>query len=522
MKNNSRTKYSIRNLTFAMTGQVVGLVVSLISRLVFVRYLTTDYLGLSGLFSNILTMLCLVELGIGPAMTYSLYKPLAEDDQSKIKGLMGLYKKVYNIVGIVVIILGFMILPFYRFLIKDVPSISHLDIIFILFVLNTAVSYFYSYKQSLINADQKRYITTCFQYAFFTLLQIVQIIVLIFTQNYIVFLITQVIFTWVQNVAVSKYADNMYPYLKNKGYDKLSEEDLNPIKKNVGAMVFHKVGSMVVLATDNILISRILGLFWVGLYSNYNLITKSLNNVIYQVFNSIVASVGNLGVQEDKEKVTDVFEKVFFLDFWIYGFSSICLFVLFNPFIRLWLGEKYLLDEPVVFIIVLNFYIYGMLKAVRTFRDASGLYYYDRYKPIFEAVINLVASIIFARKIGLSGILIGTIVSTLTTCFWVEPWVLYRKCLSKPLRTYFILSFKYFAITSIVGTIAYGGCSLLPTHGLVAFVSKVGICTALPNLLFLLIFFRSEELMFYKKVLSPMFIKLVSRESRKLVSNPPR
>lgn len=501
MANSSRTGKSIKNLVFALGGQGIGVLLSMISRIYFVKYLSVEYVGLSGLFSNILTMLSLVELGIGPAMTYSLYRPLAKKDTEKIKGLIHLYKVLYRFVGVAVFILGFAMMPFYRFLIKEVPNISNLDLIFLLYVANTGVSYFYTYKRSLVEADQNRYISVCFQYLFMAFMNLVQIVELIMFKSFIGYMIIQVATTWIQNFCLSVYADKKYPFLKDKTYQKVPKEDLKEIKKNVGAMIFHKVGSMVVLSTDNILISRMLGLVSAGLFANYDMITKTLNNVLYQVFNSIVASVGNLNVLSDKHHISTVFKRVFFLDFWIYGFSSICLYVLYNPFISIWIGEKYLLGNFVVTTLVVKFYLYGMLKAVRTFRDAAGLYYADRYKPLFEMVINLVASILLVYKFGLAGIFIGTIISTLTTCFWVEPWILYKNCLDEKLYTYFLQWFKYALVTFIAGIITNKICSFTCSALLIELIIKAVICTIVPNLIFVILTFKSKEMQYFVNML---------------------
>lgn len=204
-----RSKSSAKNLVVALIGQAFGLIISFIARIIFVKFLSDEYLGLNGLFTNLLTMLSLVELGVGSALVYSLYKPLADGDNEKVKSLMDLYRKAYNIIGGVVLIIGILFIPFYRYLISEVPSISHLDFIYILFVLNTAISYFYSYKRSLIICDQKRYIATIYRYVFYFLLNVFQIIVLFLTHNYILYLITQVVFTWLENICISIKADRM-------------------------------------------------------------------------------------------------------------------------------------------------------------------------------------------------------------------------------------------------------------------------------------------------------------------------
>ena len=306
----------------------------------FIRILGAEYLGINGLFTNIVTMLSLVELGIGPAIIFSLYKPLAENDIKKVQALMQLYKKAYTIIGFIVAVLGICITPFLHYFIKELPDISNITLIYVLFVINSAISYFFAYKRNLIIADQRRYVDMLYRYSFFSILNIMQIVFLYITGSYIIFLILQIISTLLENIVVARRADKMYPLLKQRKHEKLDLETVQEIKKNTGAMVLHKIGDIALNATDNIVISAKVGIIWVGLYSNYLLIITALNIMIGQFFTSITASIGNFGITEGKEKVILIFQKVLFANFWMYGLSGICLYYLFNPFIDLWLGEN--------------------------------------------------------------------------------------------------------------------------------------------------------------------------------------
>lgn len=510
-----RTESSIKNLIFAFGGQIIGIIISLISRLVFVKILSYEYLGLSGLFSNILAMLSLMELGVGSAMAYSLYKPLEQDDKEKIKSLMNLYKIIYRVIGTLIFVVGVFITPFLNLFIENIPDIKDINLIYILFVANTAVSYFYSYKRTLIISAQKRYIATFYKYLFYFLLNVSQIVILLITKNYILFLVTQVILTLLENIMISKKTDVLYPYLKEKNVQKLDEDTKGEIKKNIIAMIGHKIGGVIVNSTDNIIISKFVGLAEVGIYSNYYLITNALNTIASQIFNSIVASVGNLVATEDKDKTYEVFKKVFFLNFWIYGFASICLIVLFNDFIALWLGEAYTFSMTIVLIIVINFYVTGMRKAVLTFRDAMGLYWPDRYKPLFESVINLVVSIILVKKIGVLGVFIGTFVSSITTCFWIEPYILYKHGLKKNVVNYAKKYALYTIITVVIATLLSIICSYFKAINIINFIIKMLICIILFNLIFIVIFFKTDEFKYYKNLFLKMLNRLINKIAKK-------
>ena len=492
-----RTKNSIKNLIFALFGQAFGLIISFLGRIVFVKILTDEYLGLNSLFTNILTMLSLVELGVGSAIVYSLYKPLAVNDKEKIKSLMFLYKKAYTLIGIIIMLLGIISLPFYRYLINEVPDIKNLDLIYFLFVLNTSVSYFYSYKRSLIISDQKRYIATIYRYGFYFILNVVQIIVLLITKNYLLFLIVQVIFTWLENVFVSIKADKMYPYLKEKKVEKLKTTELKKIKQNINAMLFHKIGGVVINSTDNILIAKFIGLVSVGLYSNYYLIINALEIIIIQFFNAIVASIGNLGATRKNSEVKETFDITLFINFVIFGVSSICLLILFNPFIKIWLGKKYVFDFSIVLVIVICFYLKGIRKTCLTYKDALGFFKEDKYKPVIESIINLVSSIILAKYLGLLGIFLGTVISTLTTSIWIEPYVLYKHYFKTSIMDYFKRVFKYVLVTIISYLVTLTLCNLVNINEMVNLIIKLIICLIIPIILYIICFRKTEE---FKKI----------------------
>ena len=511
-----RTISSIKNLIVAFGGQFIGIIISFVARIVFLKILNAEYLGINGLFTNILTILCLAELGIGSAMNFSLYKPLAEQNKEKIKSLMYLYKKAYIIIGIIILVLGIAISPLLPYFINEMPDIpENIYFIYILFVINTGISYFFSYKRALIISDQKRYIATFYRYAFYFLLNVAQIICLLVTRNYILFLILQIIFTLLENIFVSIKANKMYPYLKEKNIDRLLKEETKEIKKNVLALILHKVGGILGNCKDNIIISKFIGLTEVGIYSNYYLIISALNTIIGQFFSSIVASIGNLGATENKEKLKNIFDNVFFMNFWIYGFSSICLYILFNDFITLWLGEEYLLSIGVMLIIVIDFFIEGMRKTVLTFKDGLGLFWYDRYKPVFSLIVSLVASIILVQKIGLAGVFIGTIISTLTTAFWIEPYVLYKYGLKAKLREYFKQCIKYTIITILVALLTIFIVNTLFTSvNILTFIGKLLLCIGIPNLCFVLIFRKSEEFIYFKNLIEGIINKIKNRKNK--------
>lgn len=493
----SRTYNTIRNMRFAILGQAVGIFIAFFSRRVFVDCLSSEYLGLNGLFSNILSILSLAELGVGGALVYSLYRPIAVNDIVEIKSLMLLYQKTYFVIGVTVFVSGCALIPFIQFFISAAPNVPHIRIIYLLYVINSAASYFFTYKRSLIIANQQGYITSIYRYGLFILMNIVQIIALVLTRNFLFYLLLQVAFTLFENILLSRKADRMYPYLLEKDISPLQPAVRAEIKKNVFAMMFHKIGGVIVMGTDSILISKLVGLTEVGIYSNYLLIRQAANTILGHMFQSAAASLGNLNVLESNERKLSVFQNINFAGAWIFGFSSICLITLYNPFISFWLGEGYLFSKPTVFWIVAVFYVTGMRQACLTARDVMGVFWHDRYKPLFESFINLLASYILGVRMGVEGILIGTVISTITTCFWVEPFILYKYALNAPVRTYFVRYGMYTLVTIAAGVINVFSCGLVITSGFTGFCVKLSICLIVPNVIFIACYHRTREFTFF-------------------------
>lgn len=489
-----RSTNSIRNIVVNLGGQLLNLVLGLVCRSVFIQMLGTAYLGVSGVFGNILTLFSLAEMGFGTALVFSMYKPLAENDRPKLGALMGLYRRVYHIVGCVVAAVGLALVPFYRFFLKDAPDVPDLTLIYLLYLFNSVVTYFLSYKQSIIVADQKNYICTLYQYGFCIAQNAVQIAMLILTRNFILYLVTQIVFSFLNNYFLGRKSDKMYPYLNTYRHEKLGRQDRQAISKNIRALFLHKLGGTVVNGTDILVISGLVNVDSAGIYSNYYLITSVLRNLTGQIFGGITASVGNLGTEKDRKRSYEVYLSVNFAGFWIFSFCFICLFVLFNPFIELWTRRADLVfPMPVVLLIALNFYATGMRQATVTFKDAFGLFWYDRYKAVVEAAVNLGLSILLTLRFGVIGVFAGTLVSTLAVDLWVEPLVLYRHGFRRRAYPYFLRYAGYGALTAVTAALTWAVCSLLPGAGVPNFLGKCAVCLFLPNALYLALFWRTRD-----------------------------
>ena len=490
----SRTEYSARNTTVAMAAKVISILAGYFTRVVFTHTFSEAYVGINGLFTDILNVLALSELGVGTAITYALYKPIAGKNVEKQKALVRLYRQLYRLVALVVLCGGLFVLPFLDVLVKGDTQIAHLPVIYLLYLLNSVLSYLLIYKKTLIDAHQLSYISTLYQTMFLILQNGMQIAVLLFTGNFLLFVLIQIGCTIVNNISISGKAERMYPYLKEKNVQKLSGEERGAIFRNIRAMLMHKIGSVLVNNTDNLLLSSLVGITSTGLYSNYYLVIGSVRQVLEQLFVGITASVGNLGArEEDGDHVRKVFEAAFFVAQWISGLSAICLFELIDSFVSFSFGARYVFPREVTLVLCLNFYLVGMRQAILVFRNSMGLFWYDRYVALVEAAINLVASVILGRLLGVVGIFLGTLVSTVTTSLWVEPFMLYKHRLKVSSRRYFLRYALYAAVTILMWAgLDYLCRGISGSFWKVCFF-RLPICFCVINLVYFLLYHRTKE-----------------------------
>ena len=502
MKQRSRTENSIINSAMSIVTQVLTVVLNFAVKTVFIKMLSDEYLGVNGLFTNIITMLSLADLGIGIAIPYSLYKPLAKKDEHKINVLMNFYKKVYTIIGIAVLLIGLSLTPFLGLIIKDIPkNVPHLSLIYILFVIHSASSYFFVYKKFLIDSDQKGYITSRIIFTFSTLLSIIQIILLVTTKNYILFLLSSIILVIIQNIYISSKANKLYPFIRNKTDEKLEKEDMEGIKKNVSSLFIYKVGTVIMNGTDNIIISKFIGLIIVGFYSNYVLIINSITTVLNQIFNAITSSIGNLVVTTNKKRSKEVYDNLNFANFWLYALFGVCIIVLINPFINIWIGKKYVMGFSIVFLLVLNFYVLGMQSVTNSFRNAYGLFWIAKYRPIIMVIINIVISVVLVQFIGIEGVLIGTLISRLVTTAWLDPYIVHKYGFEISPKSYYIDYLKYLVIFTAISIILNYFVSMITINNIFILILIAILVVISVNVILVLLFFKTSEFnYFYDKI----------------------
>lgn len=457
MDNSSRVAKSQYNFIFSLVNNVVVTILGFVTRTVFVHSLGTSYLGLNGLFTNVLSLLSLAELGVGSAITFSLYKPIAEHSDEKIKSLMGLYKRAYQIIGWVIFGVGTALTPFLKYIVNlDAGVEINYYVIYYMFLLNSVVSYwFFAYRSVIIYANQEGYILTKTETIFALIRSFTQFYVLIAFRNFYLYLALPIIIGILKNIIISNIAGRKYPIINEKNVKPLASDETKGIFKNVFALSLFKISSVVYGATDNIIISTWLGTNIVGLVSNYNMITQLVSTYVNMIFQSMYASIGNLNATESADYKFLVFRRLNLLNFWIYCYCTICLGCFLNPCVKVWLGEEYCLKASTTVILALVFLVPGLNNVINIYKDACGLFKEVQFRAVATAVVNLGVSIVLVRKIGLNGVFIGTIVAYFTTIYQVDPRVVFDKVFKRKVIEYYSVLVKQFALFSVLFLIMY-------------------------------------------------------------------
>lgn len=496
-----RTEQSIKNSIIAIISNVLTIIIGMIAQTVFLKIMGTEYLGLNSLFSNIISMLSILELGFGSAMIYNLYKPIAENDKERIKALMKFYQKCYRLIAIAVLIVGIIILPFITFFIGDVSVPVNLYLVFGMFVLDSVISYMLTYKRSILYADQKTYIINIIHLLYLLIMNLIQILILYTTKNYILYLIIKILCRLFENIVINIVVNKRYAYLKEKTKKSIDQTTLLEIKQNIKGLFFHKISSYVINSTDNIVISKFLGVAMVGMYSNYHMITNALDILIGQVFSSIVASIGNLFTEKNDKKNIKNYKNIMFINFWIATFCTISFYCIVQPFIVVWLGEKYMLNEYIVLSIAMTFYFQTMRKTLNSFKEAGGVFYVDRYSALCEAIINIVASIVCVYLFGMAGVFLGTIISSMYIFIYAYPKYTYTPLFEKSRKEYIMENLKYLIIFIIIGMMTVLISKIVSFNNYwYQMIYNIIDCLLVPNILMMLIYRKTEEYMYIKNL----------------------
>lgn len=494
-----RKKKAFINASVNIISFIISFIPNLVVRRYFLQTLGSDILGLSSLYTNIIGWISIIEMGIGTTIIYSLYKPFAHENKEEINGYMKLYRKFYRIIGIIVLIIGFVISPFVKFFINGNIEENIVIVGFIMYLLNTFLSYMFTHRLCILNVAQNGYKVTIATTISKLVIATLQVVMLNLYPNFILYILIQIVINLIYYIMINVYISNQYPWL-NEADGQLEKEKEKNLLKNVKAMFMHKIGELVVLSTDNIVISKFVGLTELSKYTSYNMIISAFQSIVTNGLRGITASIGNMLIEGNKLKAYDIHKKVFFINFWVVSFLTISLYNTLNQFVVIWIGKENLLDNYTFLVILINMYFASMRGSIERFQEGSGYYQQDRYAPMVEAAINLIVSIALVSKIGIVGVFIGTLVSNFTVVFWTKPYVVYKYVFNVELKEYFKMYFKYAFIAYLV---------LLITNKLTlgfkfeytisAFIINVLINILTINSIYVLLFMKKDEFKYFTK-----------------------
>ena len=504
----NRSKKSFKNVFSGLVSKFFLMLFAFVVRTIFIKKLGATYTGLNGLYTNILSVLSLAELGLGNVMMYHLYTPLKNNNKEKIRELVTTFKKLYNKIIILIVILGILLIPFLPIIVNNDMNTFQIISYYLLYLLNSAVSYLFIYRILVINADQNNYIINIVTTISTILMYITQIIFLYYNSFY-VYLLTQVLFTIINNYVLNVIAIKKYPYIKN--IDKSNNINNKLISRDIKATFVYKVSDTILDQTDNIIISIMFGTLIVGYYSNYFLIITYLVNIAGIIARGLVASFGNLNAENNMQKTYEIFKSSLLL-FTIYGIiCTNCYICGIQDFIKIWIGNEYILDYMIIVSAMMVFYLRMVTNSMWVYRTSMGLFNEVKKASIISALVNIALSIILGKYLGIWGIIIATALARILTTFWFEPIVLFNR-FKKPVSEYFIIQLKNLLLLIFIVLLSFVTCNYIKGDGFGLFIIKMIICL-LYSLLIIVLFYRKTD--DYKILKDRILIGVLNRKSLK-------
>lgn len=489
-----RTKNAVRNIFFGVLLKIYQIVVPFAMRTAMIYFMGVQYLGLNSLFTSVLQVLNLAELGVGSAMVYSMYKPIAEDDEATICALMKLYRTYYRVIGLVIAVVGFILTPFIPYLIKsDVPAGLNIYLLYILNLGATVLSYWlFAYKNSILQAHQRTDVVSKVAIITNTVQYGAQIVVLFAFHNYYLYVIVALATQALTNIVTAVCANKLYPQFKPKG--SVDKAQVQRINQRIRDLFTSKIGGIIYDSADTIVVSAFLGLTLLAVYQNYFYILNSISGLITVVFSACTAGIGNSIVVESKEKNYQDLKKFSFIITWIAGFCSVCLLCIYQPFMELWAGKDLMLSLSAVVCFVVYFFVRQFNALFNLYKDASGMWHEDRLRPLVAALTNLALNLILVQFIGIFGILLSTVLAIL--CVGM-PWLLHNLFTvifdKKHMWPYLKRLAKYCLVVLFSCVATYFICSRINIGLMPTILIRGAICIVVPNAIYFLVFRKTDE-----------------------------
>ena len=496
-----RKKKSLYNIVGSLAAYIIAMIFTFITQGIIVKVLGIEYSGVNGLFTNILTMLSVAELGLGTTIIFKLYEPISKGDKDSIKSWLNYYKICYRYVALIVLVIGVVIIPFVPYIVGETTINENITLLYLIALIDTVLSYVMTYKRSLLYADQKNYIINFIHIGYVIFMNITQIIILYLTKNFYYFLEIKLVYRLLENIIINVYVDKKYPYIKEKA-NKISKNEKKDFSERIKAMILQKISFVINKGIDNITISLFLGVSAVGYYTNYNLIATTLCGIVFQMISGFSASVGNLLTEENEEKNYEIFKRINFINSFV---TAICIsgyLCCIRDFITIWLGSKYLLPLDVVVSFSIYIYSDSIRRSITIFKEAAGICKEDQMMYVFMATINLVTSIILCKFIGISGVIIGTALSYLFLIFYSYPKYIFKSVFKKSIKYYYSIISKNILIIIISCIFGFLITNIITIKNNIIEFLMLGIITMfITGLTFLLFNKDNEELKYFKKLI---------------------
>jgi len=515
----SRISNGIKNIMSGLGLKLLMLGLQFATRTIFIHNLGTIYNGVNSLLTSILSFLNIAELGIGSAIVFAMYKPIAEKDHEKTNQYLAYYKKIYNILGLVVVGVGLAMMPFLPYMMEDAVSVinkSEMYVVYALYLISAASSYYvYAYRGGLITANQHDYRLTPMNYTASVLIVVAQGVALLAFDGFLGFCIyvaLPIVISIVRSLLNGVFAAKWYPYIKEKPKGKLEKSEIKEIRKNVLGIAISKICTIINNSVDSIIISAMIGVTILGKYYNYQTLILMVSGFVGILFTSLVSSVGNLNVEASVEHKKRIFNVMHFASFWIYGFCTVCYFTIVQPFVVLWIGSENLIDSSFLLIVIcLNFITQGMGSTVDVFRSGCGLYFQGKYRPIFTVIFNIGFSVLLGYFIGLPGIILATIVSRFLTIWWYDAHIVFKHVFNEKCYKYLIdYLFKLIFVCAITA-LAYFICVQIPVVGVVKVIVNFLISLVLFNAVFIALFGRTNEMKYLVGIVKSRFKRMKNK-----------
>lgn len=492
-----RKKSSIFNIIGSLGANFTAMIFNFITQAVLIKTLGVEYSGVNGLFTNILTMLSIAELGIGSTIIYKLYKPIAEDDKETIKSWMKFYKICYRYIAIIVTIIGLILIPFIPNIVGKVTIKESIIILYLISLLDTVLSYLMSYKRSLLYADQKNYIINFVHIGYTVFMNVSQIIILLCIKEYMYFIIIKLLFRVLENAILNKIVNKKYSYILEKS-NKIDKSESKDLFQRVKAILLQKISFVINKGIDNITISMILGVTSVGYYTNYNLVVLAICNIIYQIVSSMTASVGNLLTENNIDKSYDIYKKLNMFNSFITAIAMVGFTCVITPFITLWVGKEFILSNIIVFSFTYYIYADSIRRSITIYKEAAGICKEDQFMYVIMTIINLVFSVVLCKLIGIAGVILGTAISYTFLIVYSYPKYIFKPIFKKGKNEYYKENGKYLVFMIISIAISYITCSFITIdNSLIKVIVNVIASIIITTILFIMIFGKTNEFKYY-------------------------